>query len=449
MLWRGAWSSLTDYALNDAVAHAGRSWIANANPPAGAEPDVESSFWQILSEKGDTGPAGAAGAVGPQGPQGATGATGAAGSAATVAVGTVTQGAAADVDNSGTSTAAVLDFVLPRGEIGTPGPPGPVGYSIQNTINAGETYTMNPSFATEYSLLLAGNGTLSATGLTNGTSLFVVVKQDATGGRILTVPTNWIGGSALNIDTVANHYTTYVVWKNTDGTWIRQITNGTFPASLWSPDSMADKFLRYSANSLTTADFEDFPGTWDNLWATTNDATTSQGAPVTRIAHGEKYLAFSSGGSDCVGTGALSPTGPTVSTVAFVARARNLGVESTIAQLSSSLNPYLISVSAAQKWQINGNDGGSALAATGDWQTVVITRTGSTASMRVDGVASAITGSLDIGNLLIGRTHTTIPATFGDFDLADWMIVGHVASGQELADLETYLNGKRDTLRGL
>lgn len=77
------------------------------------------------------GPAGATGATGPQGETGATGAaglqgppgdTGPAGSAATVAVGTITtlpSGSSATVTNSGTSSAAVFDFGLPKGADGT------------------------------------------------------------------------------------------------------------------------------------------------------------------------------------------------------------------------------------------------------------------------------------------------------------------------------------------
>lgn len=58
---------------------------------------------------------------GPQGETGATGATGAAGAAATVEVGSVTStayGNPAQVTNSGTDTAAVLDFVIPQGAPG-------------------------------------------------------------------------------------------------------------------------------------------------------------------------------------------------------------------------------------------------------------------------------------------------------------------------------------------
>lgn len=63
----------------------------------------------IQGEKGDTGARGATGATGPQGPAG------------TVAVGSVTSasyGTKPKVTNSGTSTAAVLDFVIPQGAPG-------------------------------------------------------------------------------------------------------------------------------------------------------------------------------------------------------------------------------------------------------------------------------------------------------------------------------------------
>ena len=93
-------------------------------------------------EVGPQGPKGATGATGPQGPQGkqgpqglqgiqgvkgdtgekgATGATGPQGPAGTIKVGSVTSasyGTAPKVTNSGTATAAVLDFVIPQGAPG-------------------------------------------------------------------------------------------------------------------------------------------------------------------------------------------------------------------------------------------------------------------------------------------------------------------------------------------
>ncbi len=78
-------------------------------------------------EKGDTGAKGAAGAQGPQGPQGVQGLQGLqgpAGNAATITIGSVTTsapGTSATVTNRGTSSAAVLDFVLPKGKDGADG----------------------------------------------------------------------------------------------------------------------------------------------------------------------------------------------------------------------------------------------------------------------------------------------------------------------------------------
>jgi hypothetical protein len=70
---------------------------------------------------------GPAGAQGPTGPAGATGSAGPAGSAATIAVGSVTQGTAVAVTNSGSSSAAVFDFVLVKGDKGDKGDTGDTG----------------------------------------------------------------------------------------------------------------------------------------------------------------------------------------------------------------------------------------------------------------------------------------------------------------------------------
>ena len=76
---------------------------------------------------GPAGPQGEPGQQGPQGPAGASGAPGKDGAAATVTVGAVTTGEPgtdAAVTNTGTANAAVLDFVLPKGEKGEKGDPG-------------------------------------------------------------------------------------------------------------------------------------------------------------------------------------------------------------------------------------------------------------------------------------------------------------------------------------
>ena len=68
--------------------------------------------------------------TGPPGPQGPQGPQGVPGTAATIAAGTTTTGAPgtnASVVNSGTSSAAVFDFTIPRGDVGPQGPQGDPG----------------------------------------------------------------------------------------------------------------------------------------------------------------------------------------------------------------------------------------------------------------------------------------------------------------------------------
>lgn len=75
-------------------------------------------------DKGDTGAQGPRGIQGEQGERGVQGAQGPAGNAATITIGNVTTsapGTAAQVTNRGTSSAAVLDFVLPKGKDGADG----------------------------------------------------------------------------------------------------------------------------------------------------------------------------------------------------------------------------------------------------------------------------------------------------------------------------------------
>ena len=67
---------------------------------------------------------GAQGPQGEQGVQGVTGPQGVPGNAATIQVGTVTSGSSASVVNVGSSSAAIFDFVIPKGDKGDQGPTG-------------------------------------------------------------------------------------------------------------------------------------------------------------------------------------------------------------------------------------------------------------------------------------------------------------------------------------
>jgi len=56
--WKGTWDNLTAYVAQDAVYHQGETYVARIDVPAGTA-ITNTTFWQLVAKKGDTGPAGA------------------------------------------------------------------------------------------------------------------------------------------------------------------------------------------------------------------------------------------------------------------------------------------------------------------------------------------------------------------------------------------------------
>lgn len=122
-------------------------------------------------EKGEPGQRGEQGAQGIQGPRGiqgeqgergVQGAQGPAGTAATITIGNVTTsapGTSAQVTNRGTSSAAVLDFVLPKGKDGADG-----GVTVDDTLSSTSTNPVQNNVI--YNALLNKVGTDIFTGFT-------------------------------------------------------------------------------------------------------------------------------------------------------------------------------------------------------------------------------------------------------------------------------------------
>lgn len=110
-----------------ATGAAGPQGAAGAQGPAGPQgetgPQGPAGPQGPQGTQGETGPTGA---TGPAGSKGDTGNTGPSGAAATIAIGAVTTGSpgsSVSVTNSGTTSAAVFNFTIPRGDKGDQGDP--------------------------------------------------------------------------------------------------------------------------------------------------------------------------------------------------------------------------------------------------------------------------------------------------------------------------------------
>jgi hypothetical protein len=119
-------------------------------------------------------PEGVAGQQGIQGVPGQQGEPGAPGDAATIAVGTTTTGAAgssASVTNSGSSSAAVFDFTIPqgiKGDTGDTGSQGPAGVVAATAPVAYDSGTQTVSLNVGTGLITSANNLVADFGSTSG-----------------------------------------------------------------------------------------------------------------------------------------------------------------------------------------------------------------------------------------------------------------------------------------
>jgi hypothetical protein len=168
--FKGAWSSAIVYNVGDAVSFNGSSYIALTSNLA-VQPGSDPTTWALLAQ---------------------------AGTAATVSVGTTATGApgtAASVTNSGTSSAALLNFTIPQGFPGPPGatgatgPQGPAGangaslvspWSSSTIYNIGTLVTYNNSLF----VALTSNLNVTPSSGANGTWAGIAMGTGASPGGI-------------------------------------------------------------------------------------------------------------------------------------------------------------------------------------------------------------------------------------------------------------------------
>ena len=217
---------------------------------------------------GPQGAQGVPGIQGPQGPAGADGPQGPTGAAATATAGTTTTGlpgSSASVVNVGSTSAAVFNFTIPRGDQGPSGPIGPAGPGVVPGGTAGQVLIKQSSvdYATAWGAVTGGlsylgfwnaltnTPTLASSAGTNGNYYVVSVA----GTTNLNGITDWqVGDWAIfngtawqkidqsNSVTSVNGYTGAVVLTQTD-------IAGT--ASLTTAQTLTNKTISGANNTLT------------------------------------------------------------------------------------------------------------------------------------------------------------------------------------------------------
>lgn len=193
------------------------------------------------------------------GPTGATGATGAAGTAATIAVGTVSTGdagSAVSITNSGTSSAAVFNFTIPRGNTGSQGAVGNTGPQGPQGV-AGDKYA-----TTSTSAMSVSNG---AKTLTVGTGLAYTPQQDIiiahdSANHMHGVVTSYTSGTGALIADIATH-----TGSGTYTSWTVNLSGG---AGIEGPQGPAGAAATISVGSVST-------GAAGSSASVTNVGTTS------------------------------------------------------------------------------------------------------------------------------------------------------------------------------
>jgi len=283
---------------------------------------------------------GATGATGPTGPTGATGATGATGpagtngTAATIAIGTTNTGApgtGAMVNNSGTSTAAVLNFTLPSGLTGTTGATGATGPAGPGVIAGGLpgqvlTKANNVDYQTIWTTV-SGSGTVTSVSGSGGTTGLTL-----TGGPITTTGTLTLGGT-LNVPsggTGAATLTGYLVGNGTSAfTAVSTIPTTALSGTITNAQLANSSLTIGSTNIALGSSTTSLSGLSALTWAGSSSGTaTLQAAPVAgsaiSILPNVAGVLVNSGGVGVVTNTMLSNSAVTIGTTSIALGASSL-----------------------------------------------------------------------------------------------------------------------------
>ena len=357
------------------------------------------------------GDAGTTGGVGPTGAAGSPGATGATGAAATISVGSVTTGAAgssASVANTGTSGAAVLAFTIPRGDTGAAGATGsagPAGSAATVSVGTVTTGAAGSSAAvtnvgTSSAAVLnfaiprgdagsggTGSGTVTSVGLVAPTG-FSVSGSPVTGSGNITL--SFAAGYSLPLDTSqANWNTAFSERLRWDGS--NTGLNATTARTSLGLGSLATQSGTFSGTSSGT-------NTGDNAVNTLYSGLVSN-ANHTGDATGSTVLTLATVNAD-VGSFGSATAAPT-----FTVNAKGLitaASSTTITPAVSSITGLGTGVATALAANVGSTGAPVVLGGAGGTPSSITLTSGTGLPL-----ATGVTGILPVAN---GGTGTATPA---------------------------------------
>ena len=330
----------------------GPQGIAGTPGAAGAQgiPGVPGS----QGAPGAPGPQGVQGATGPQGPQGPSG------TSATATAGTTTTGlpgSSASVVNAGTTSAAVFNFTIPRGDQGPSGPIGPAGPGVAPGGTAGQVLIKQSSvdYATAWGNVTGG---LSYQGSWNAlTNTPTLTSSVGTNGNYYIVS---VSGS-----TNLNGITDWLI-----GDWA--IFNGSVWQKIDQTNTVTSVNGQIGAVSIAYADLAGAIPTW-------NQNTTGTAANVTGV------VAVINGGSGTTtAQGAINTFAGAVTSGSYLR--------------GNGTNVVMSTIQAADVPTLNQNTTGTAANVTG----IVAVLNGGT------GASTASTARTNLGATTVGANFFTL-----------------------------------------
>lgn len=234
---KGAYDNSTDYAVGDQVDYNGSSYIMYSDAGAGTLP-TNTTYWGIVASKGD---------AGTNGTNGTNGTDGSDGAAATVTVGTTTTGDAgtdASVTNSGSESAAVFDFTIPKGATGATGPAGADGTDGTNGTDGADGAAATIAVGTVTTGAVGSDATVTNSGTSAAAVFDFSIPQGAKGdtGSAGTNGTNGTDGEGVPTGGTTGQVLAKVDNTDFNTEWIDQTGgsgSGDMTKAVYDPNSVA------------------------------------------------------------------------------------------------------------------------------------------------------------------------------------------------------------------